>query len=231
MAAPVFESGSTVGGNGHGTSVTLTKPGGVVENDILTFHLNKENTESVTYPSGWTEAAFVDSGGSRAHYAWKRATASEPASYVFSWASSPWRNASLSRISGCATSGDPNDVTPSTNAPAGSDTAVPCSSVTTVSDECLLIAMAAWLNDRTASPPSGMTEQVDHLTQSVASVAQASAGASGDKSFTLSGAEARRSGIIAALKPAGGAPPAGRPAQLNDQSALPPLGAANEFAR
>ena len=205
MVAPSVAQ-TAQGGNGAGPGLTLTLGAAPPANRILIFAINKEDQlEGVTWPAGFTEFAQINTadGLNQMSAAWKRTGASEGTSYQATWTNQPWRNGLLLDVQDCIPTGDPQDVTRSVNAPSGAATTVPCLGITTVTNDCLILAIGAWRNDRTTTPPTGMSEHVDQLTISAASVAQATAGATGSKTFTISGSEGSRSGILLALKPAG----------------------------
>lgn len=76
--------------------VTLTKPTGVVADDILLVYISRENGSTtgswaaVTPPSGWTQLQDTDLGAyNQMLVFWKRAGGSEPADYTFTWPGTP----------------------------------------------------------------------------------------------------------------------------------------------
>ncbi len=217
--APAFRA-STTAGNGAGTSVVVTKPTGTVQDDILINLLYLENTaDTITAPSGWTELTAC--GGNqtgptpdfRVKVYWLRAGASEPTSYTWSWTNSVWRTATMAAFSGAITTGDPTDGC-SFNASATSSTSMTATGITTTVADTLVIFLGTEFDGSpTATPPSGMTERVDFANVYLADVAQASAGATGNKTATLSAA-AWNTGSLTALKPPGGGGPAPQPRRL-----------------
>ena len=202
MAGPAFRS-ATSDGETSGTSITLTAPAGISDNDILLAFIYKEDTGAVTYPSGFTEKQTVTQTASdpdfKCYLAWKRAS-SESGNYTFSWTNNVWRAGLIMAISGAILSGDPFDVAPSTNAPGSASATVTATGITTLTADTLLVALGAAFSSFTWTEPSGMTERVDYNNVSAATVAQAGIGATGDKSFTASGSDFNAA-MLAAIKP------------------------------
>ena len=204
MAAPAFRAAETAG-NSLGTSLTITKPTGTAEDDILIGFLAFENNEAVT-ASGWTLIATAEESATWEGHCWyKRAGASEPADYTWSWTSSKWRNGIILAYSGGITSGNPIDVS-STNFESGADTSVECLTITTTVVDTMIVGLAGNINGAGAwTPPSGMTERIDISTPvSAADVTQASAGATGEKVFTAPSSSKDVSFLLAIKPPAAG---------------------------
>ena len=198
--APAFRAEAN-GGNGAGTSVTITKPTGTAADDILIFCINKENNNAITWPSDFTEKQSIDLTTSFLAFAWKRAGGSEPANYSASWTGSAWRNALIAAYSGVITTGDPFDpATVSTFSDAASGTGITMSGITTTVADVLLIGMNGNLNDKTRTWAE-LTERADIRTVAIGDLAQTSSGASGDKSATLESADTNRMGMLGGLKP------------------------------
>lgn len=87
-ASPTFRSAS-VAGNANGTSASVSKPAGLVADDVMIAWAVTGGTSPITAEAGWTQLQELQSGNAtmRASVFWKRAGSSEPASYTFSWAS------------------------------------------------------------------------------------------------------------------------------------------------
>ena len=210
MAAPVFRTFASAG-NGIGTSVTVVKPSGTVENDILLACLYLENQEAVTPPSGFAE--LTGAGGTQVGYTpdydvhifWKRAGASEPANYTFSWTTSNWRTIWMARCDGTIASGDPTDPE-SFLASATSSLSMTAPGVTTTVDDTLILFCGTNGDSRTVTPPSGMTERIEFSNVYLATVAQTSAGATGDKTATLSDTSWNTGSLVVLKPPAGETP-------------------------
>ena len=147
------------------TSLTVTKPSGVVEDDLMVAFLNKDfNTDIGTPPSGWTEVENITDGDQR-HIMWyKVAGASEAADYTWSWTGGADCVGMIIAWSGVDTA-DPFDVSSQFDSVGIIHTAT---SITTTNDNALLVA--AYGTDVGAATaitwtaPSGMTEREDIST-------------------------------------------------------------------
>lgn len=111
--AIAYRSGSTAG-DASGGNLTITKPTGTVDGDILiAICYNEISASAWTAPSGWAQwgsgqANYVASAWINVY--WKRA-ASEGANYQFS-ITTTWRIIAMCALSGALASGDPIDVGP-----------------------------------------------------------------------------------------------------------------------
>ena len=102
----VFRSDASAYGS---TSLTISKPSGTAENDIMIMAVVVKDTVAVgTLPEGWTRFAQTQSPSSSGvgFFAWKRAGSSEPSSYTITDLDDSCCGSILS-FSGCVTSGDP----------------------------------------------------------------------------------------------------------------------------
>lgn len=218
MTAPDFRSMTTASGD-SAANVTMARPSGLADNDIMWWWLYKESTADVTFPSGWTQVLTVTASNSsfRAHLAWKRASG-ESADYTASWTGAAWRTSSLSAYSGAETSGDPQSGTGAAQA-NGSTNQPTTPSMNTADADARVIAFCCNYGYYSAgTPPSGMTERIDLQEIGVADVAQASAGATGTKQF-VSSATNQAAAAIVAIKPPGAAP-AFKPAWARNANVL-----------
>ncbi|MFQ5695844.1 MAG: hypothetical protein ACE5HB_07640 [Terriglobia bacterium] len=206
--APAFRSEAHAG-NSSGNSLTITKPAGVVQDDVLVAFIAWEDDMTPTPPTGWTlKGSVTESATFSGYFWWKRATASEPADYTFDKGGpARWRTGTIMAYSGAITSGDPVDVF-SSNSETVADTTVECLSITTTVDDTAIVALGGNKNGAANwTPPTGMTERVDFSAPiSTADVAQATAGVSGEKVFTAPSSSEDVSFLLA-LKPPAGAPP------------------------
>ncbi len=210
MAAPAFRASNNAFADA--TSITVTKPAGTAADDILVVGLFVEQTSVITPASGFAEIsdATGTQGGSsppyKAHMFWKRAGGSEPADYTFTKAG-PAREMSIwmAAYSGAITSGDPVDVA-SFFASLTSTVSMKANSITTTVDDTMVIFFGTNFEFQRATPPGGMTEREDVDAVYLADVAQASAGATGDKTATLASAQWNTGSLIALKPPAAGGP-------------------------
>lgn len=177
------------GGPDESTSITVAKPSGVIENDLMYAVIQQTNADVVTGPSGW---ARIDGGSGNDFSSWyKVAGASEPVDYTWTAASAKWAGAIVA-YSGVDTS-DPLDVTGLVTS------SFVCPDVTADLGGALVIRSSCEANPQGGStgfvwPTS--TERVDILNMSPSpralSIADAfpkAAGATGTETvvFTISG--------------------------------------------
>jgi len=110
MASPAYRASTNVAGSAA-ANLTLTKPTGTVDNDILIAVIGKDDNVDPTAPTGWTLLASGKPVAANACYIyWKRA-ASEGASWVWTFAS-VWREGVVLAYSGVPTTGNPYDPDP-----------------------------------------------------------------------------------------------------------------------
>lgn len=197
--AVAFRSLTTDGATTGGTA-TNTPPSGLANNDILIMLIYKEATGAITWPSGFTQLASVTAANSSFMLAaaWKRA-ASESGNYAATF-SSAYYDSIMAAYSGAITSGDPQSATATTNAPGSENTILTGPSITTVDANCLIISFVGDIAGWTLTKPSSMTSRSTFDDTGLADEAQASAGASGTKVWTTTGAS-QTCGITIALKP------------------------------
>jgi hypothetical protein len=187
MAAPVYGSSSHAS-NGSTTSLVVAAPSGITNGDILILSVYYEYTGSVTVtpPTGFTEitGAAADNTGSspNCHLReyWKRASG-ESGNYTIGFSVTVSTNATIARYTGAVASGNPVEAAGSTT---GNGTSCTLPSITTLTNDTLVIGIAAsfeWLNTWTSAELTERTETDAHV---IGDVAQASAGASGTKLWT-----------------------------------------------
>lgn len=177
------ESGPAVAAN-----ITISKPTGTVDNDIMIAGVAVEDDVAITAPAGWNSIGSVDHTGQPfdLYVYWKRAS-SEGASYQWTH-SSAGRSGFIASYSGCITSGDPQDATATTN--QGTGTSLTATGLTTATANSMLIFVGGlWLWSRTVTPPASFNERVDNTNTYLADLVQAAAGASGNKTATISGSD------------------------------------------
>jgi len=176
------------------TSVTITKPSGVVANDLLYafIAIARDYTPAgtITAPSGWTmEVDFplviVGLDDLRHVVYSKRAGASEPANYQWTLAGESYVGGLMLAYSGGITSDPYVDVkgTGSTGT-SGNPTAA---SITTTVADTLVVHGVIVFNEFLVTPPSGsptFTERADLTIFEVSDAIFASAAATGAKNTT-----------------------------------------------
>jgi hypothetical protein len=217
-----YRSHTTKIENGLST-ITINKPSGTVEGDILLLlvSLDRTTAETITPPSGFAALASsplnsaVEAGSSACF--WKKAGASEPASYDWTCTSSASTAGILAAYSG-------RDGTTPINASSGlaeggaaSAASVNATGITPSVDNCDIVYLAA--TDTTVSatvswtPPSGMTERAEVTTASpwvnatLADLTQGTAASTGTVTGTATwtgGGTTGRMAFLVALAPAAG---------------------------
>ena len=202
----VTHRASATQNNGAGsTSLTITKPAGAVEKDLLVALVSVRNNGTVTAPTGWTQV--VNSAYSfylRKSVWYKVAGASEPANYTWTFGTSGAAAGGISAFYGIKTSTAPGplnvaDTTPQT---ANSGT-VTATSITTTTNNALVLAFFTARNNTTFTQAAGMTELYEvgasgGIDIATDSMIQVTAGATGNKTSTL-GTSSRNSGTQASF--------------------------------
>jgi hypothetical protein len=219
MTAPAFRAFAT--NVAVAAAVTIDKPAGTVDDDIMIAEiLTVAGGITPAAPAGWTTLVarfdITDNGYSQTAF-WKRAS-SEGANYQFTAGGASVMLGNITSWSGAITSGDPFDVVGA--AQGGTGTSLTALSVTTTVVDTRVIMLGSLessADNNQSAAPSGMTEHVDHDGSVVNSVEQAAAGATGDKTGTITSDE--WIAVLVALKPpaAGGglfSPSAGAPGRL-----------------
>ncbi len=176
--------------------MTVNRPGGVVAGDFLLAMVNARGGTSrvITAPAGWTLVRRDNNSTNVAQAIYRKlATGSEPLSYTWTF------NASVKATGGIVPyvgvdSAAPIDVS-SSNVNVSSSSSATALSVTTTATNHRLVGFYGISDDRTWSPPAGMTERWDarsgggasSIASEAADVTQAAAAASGNKTATASG--------------------------------------------
>jgi hypothetical protein len=75
-----------------GTSITINKPSGTVDGDIMVMFFATNGTGTITPPSGWTNRASL-SNGNRKYHVYTRTAASEGSTYTFSFTTTTYTSA------------------------------------------------------------------------------------------------------------------------------------------
>lgn len=206
-------SGTTPALCGAGTSATGTtastvvnKPACVTDGMLELMSVGVQGVDSgliITPPSGWTQVLQTQSAtANKQYWVFRKIAAGEPASYTVSFNYAPDNTViGVLGVSGVHGSTPVNvsgaAVQTTSNSPQSPD-------VTTTSANTLLV-YTGWVDHSSNfTPPSGMTEQLDvagGLSFEMATVAQASAGATGTKTATTTGTAGHAAGAIVAVAP------------------------------
>ena len=159
MAAPSFKASSSAGWT-YTNSITVSPPASLAEGDlilvVLAGNTGLSSGRPFTPPSGFFE--FVEFGDLRFGVAfWKRATASEPASYTFQTNGTSWVHVSLMLFSGTDETMPIGDIatqeTPSTTFAA-------CLGPSCDGDQ-MAIRVVVSEDNRTFTTPATVTEVLD----------------------------------------------------------------------
>jgi len=187
-----YRSSSTA--TASGTTLTISKPSGTADGDILLAIIAAFTfgaLTSVSAPSGWTEIArgYPDENLWAVIF-WKRAS-SEGASYDFtcSGGSGNQMTGALLAYSGAASSGDPIHTYSNTAYTTYNDI-LRAAGVTTTTQPTMLVMLGGHGQPSVSiTPPSGYTERVDNATTWVSTYAAdkywTSSGATGDVDATF----------------------------------------------
>ncbi len=198
------------------TTITVTKPVGVVADDILLVvlaFLPDGAPPTVTYPVGWTEIRSdgVTNSEIVQKCAWKRATASEPANYAFTWTTTSDCAGDILAYSGRDTGATVIDIHGGQKNASSVSVTAPTVTTTVANDDLVFLGGAQGNTTRTFTPPTGMTERSDHGTtgalggvwEETADEVFVGPGATGTRIATLTVAGINI-GQLVAFKPAAG---------------------------
>ncbi|MGA9349661.1 MAG: GEVED domain-containing protein, partial [Anaerolineae bacterium] len=207
-AAPSYQEQATASLGSDGTSLTINKPTGTVQGDLLLAAISVDGTPNISPPdTTWTTIRERNSGSQvRLEVYYKVAGSSEPDSYRFTWSGGQQAAGAILRYSGVDTT------TPINASGIGSGTSASPTApsvTTTVTDTMVVRIYGADDDDLSTSPyPSGYTGRLNIESNSgygtcslgVADVVRASAGATGSAAFSLSASE-EWVGVTVALAP------------------------------
>lgn len=198
MSLPVYRS-STSGGDAAGTTLSVSTPAGVQENDILLVILYIETTATVT-ATGWTEitAAGGNNSGTPSFNQrafWRRAVAGEAGSHSFTWdGSNVWRGYVCAAYSGCVLSGDPTEAANYAEDQTGSAT-ITGTGITTLGADRKAIFGGCFIYSAATSfgnPNAGTRRANINALAFVCDQDRASAGATGNYTIQANNAESGR---------------------------------------
>jgi hypothetical protein len=205
-AAISLRGSATTGTVSTGTSITVNKPTGVVTDDVMIATVVTSGTPAIT-ATGWTLIDSTSNSTVRLSTYYKRATSSEGASYNFTWSGNQNGVGAIIAFQGVKI----DDVNPidgtsdaahSTN--SGSGTTLTANSVTTTTNNAMLVASYGNLTTAGISQPTGMNERFDATSVSVNASGNseifATAGATGTRDAT--GTSANWAAHLVALTPA-----------------------------
>lgn len=183
---------ATTQGNASAGSLTVTKPTGTVDGDILLAWAYLEtNTNSwATVPAGWTAIALTgasNAGKFRMDLWWKRA-ASEGASWAWIPTTNAWRTIACVAYSSNTGTGTPIDVTGTFANGNAVNLAAP-SITTTAANDMLLGLGGNFQGAAFTESGAAATERVDFGGIVVSEALRVSAGATGTTTFGAGSAD------------------------------------------
>ncbi len=184
-----------------GGNTPLAPPTGIQENDILIASFVFWATADLTPPTGWELHTSQTTSGNLIQYVyWKRATASEPSTYQWTWTGSKDYDLCILAYRGAIQSGSPFDCTPSSSYDnSASSLQIPQITIATSG------AMAVGLIHHNTSATRGSTSDFDNERYDISdNIAYdkifSTTGATG--AFTITGSQSDSwTGIVLALKP------------------------------
>jgi hypothetical protein len=180
----------------------VTRPAGAANGDILLMMVYLE-TLSLTVglsPGTWTKVAAASgvqpSASFETHVFWNR-MAGEAGDITATWGGgSVWNTEIAGAWTGRVTTGDPLDGVSTFNASGASNTSLVATGMTTRTTNADVIAFGHNFGSATHTWGFG-TNRVDFDGQSLADAAQADAGATGNKTATISTAQFWAAGLLA----------------------------------
>ncbi len=183
---PEYISNTVITANWPASEISsINKPAGTLENDLMIATMTiDDNGMNIQGPAGWTELRDAVTNTQKMAVYYKVAGGAEPAAYDFDFNSDEYRVASIITIRNVDTANPIN--TNATNT-GNSDQPV-AASVTTTTDNNLLVAISHYVYGGSHSPPASYTERVDQtnssrLSHSVATILRPTSGVSGTATF------------------------------------------------
>lgn len=174
-----FVSASQAADATSGTAVTVTKPSGAADGDLIVVALTNINNQSYTPPSGWTAVAATSGGIDASIGVFYKVASSEGASWQFTQGAEGWGAWEAVCYRGVDTS-DPIVAASTGDAYVTSNTTISAAAVTTENaDDLVLWFGGHYDGGAMATNPSGFTERVDAGYSDLVFVW------SGDKTFSV----------------------------------------------
>jgi hypothetical protein len=220
--ATITHVGSSAVTHTSTNTLTINKPAGTIENDVMLAAITiRSGSEYPSLPAGWAvvpNTQVIDTSGNpdtRSTVAWKRAGASEPASYDFTHSWGTESSGAISTFRGVIESGSPIDAS-SGLTDGTSDAIVSATSITTTVADTMVVFTSHVGDDWThnsgswsATDPSSFTQAFDGGSASgddraiaLAYAIKSSTGATGLGTVTISAADPAKVGTLIALIPA-----------------------------
>ena len=166
---PAFRSASSAGVTSGVLSLSVSKPTGTVQGDVMIASVAIRPSTATVTASGWTLIRRIDNSSGNANSLavyYKVAGASEPASYSFTFNTSTGAVGGIRTFSGI-NSTTPVDVEAGQNTASGVAHASP--SVTTRFANDMIVTSHSFATSATFTPPTGMTEAFDVRSEAIGS--------------------------------------------------------------
>jgi hypothetical protein len=147
-------------GNGSGLGLTVNKPAGTADGDLIVVvgYLESDTNTWSSVGSGFTEVKNIDNTGLFDLRMWYKWASGEPASWTWTPSSSNWRTVLVASYSGGSGSGTQPDVSSSDQADGSVPQSAP-SVTTTVNDDVLVFGYGNFQGNN----PSGVTGAATNL--------------------------------------------------------------------
>lgn len=218
QAAITYVASSAHVANGTTATLTISKPTGTAENDIMIAVINQKANQVVSAPAGWTLIGTINNGTvNQANAFWKRAGASEGASYDFTKPTDDnllWHGA-ISSFRGIITTGSPIDTgtgASTTRATTPANNTITATGIDPTQADVMVIFAAFRGDDFTTMPVSGGTNPTfsqayayETTTGTDGSISLnygiSDGAATGDRTVVCTGTAALNEGIMFALLP------------------------------
>jgi hypothetical protein len=206
--AVAYASSTSFSEGDTGTNITgLAKPASTAIGDVLVLQVYKEDTGASASPAStgdsWTTVHEIDNTTPTPDFRFSVhicVVANASSTITISNTNAGWRDCAVHRFTGVDTT-TPQDTTATEN--QGTSTTVTGTGLTTATNGAHLVLCTATFDGRThASWTAPLTERNDSGNVAMASGDQASAGASGNKTATITSSS--WTAIMLALRPAGG---------------------------
>ena len=190
IGTPDMRADTTVA-SGVRSTLTITKPAGTADGDLLAAAIIVGTTDTVTPPAGWTAlpTTLYDGSTDQMHTFWKIAS-SEGASWDWTIGASVACNGWVGSFTGCKITNVAAELVKSTNPNQAGITNVVATGVTTTGVNSLLVGIWSMAGARTWTAPGDMTNVSTSSGPShlVAWKVQAATGASGNKTAVANSA-------------------------------------------
>lgn len=168
---PAFRSATSVGATSGTLSLTINKPSGTQQGDVMVASIAIRPSTAVITATGWTLVRRVDNANANANSLvvyYKVAGASEPANYQWTFNTSTGSAGGIRSFSGIDTD-NPIDVEAGQNSASGLTVTAP--SVTTRFASDMIVTSHAISSTATFAAPVGMTEAFDVSSDAVPAAA------------------------------------------------------------